>query len=84
MSARSALLVVVPAFAYACGSSAASGGDGGVEGGAPRTCTSDQKNCNGVCVSTNDPTYGCAAAECALSRLRSRRSLPATVACARL
>ena len=52
-----------------------SSGDGGiVDGGA---CTTDQKRCNGRCVSLSDPEYGCAASSCDACPLPTR----ATAAC---
>lgn len=40
------------------------GGPGLTPDATPTGCSSDQKKCNGACVSRNDPAYGCAATDC--------------------
>ncbi|MBE7480358.1 MAG: hypothetical protein HS104_10300 [Polyangiaceae bacterium] len=48
------------------GTGGATGGTGGATGGTggTATCPGNQKLCNGACVATNDPKYGCAAPSC--------------------
>jgi len=68
--------------ASASSSTASQGGGGANAGGGGGGCANDQKLCGSVCVSVDDPAYGCDAAGCAPCEAPHTQAACAQGACA--